>query len=582
MIHSKSVTGICLSICLPICIWAFDLTGASNASRKPPAPGADRLADLQTAIPNLMKDADVPGLSIAIIRDAEIIWQHGFGVLNAEIRQPVGDDTVFEAASLSKPVFAYAVLKMVDGRTLDLDTPLTKYLPDAYVENDDRLNLITARRVLSHTTGFPNWRPAGQSLKIHFTPGEKFSYSGEGFVYLQKAVEHVTGMPLDAFMKKTVFEPLGMASSSYVWQERYERLKAFGHNGSGAVAGRNKPTTANAAATLQTTAGDYARFVIAILKGEGLKKETLSRMLTPQVKLDESCVTCFDRPPGKLSSALSWGLGWGLQHNEDGDCFWHWGDNGPMKAFVLGMKEKKIGLVLFTNGDNGLSIAPEIVKRAIGGNQPVFAWINYEAYDSPARKLYKDIVARGEQAITDYKERREAGALNESRMNRIGYQLLQAKKVKEAIEVFKLNVGDFPDSFNACDSLAEAYLTNGDKQLAIRYYRKSLELNPQNQNAVRMLKTIDGQQAKSDPNAYDVYAGQYEAAFGLLTITREGDKLYGQVAGEKSILVPGVENKFFVPEADNAQLTFVKDETGRVTEIIIVMNGEESRAKKVK
>ena len=113
-----------------------------------------------------MKDGYVPGLSIAVIRNGKLAWNHGFGVKNAETKEPVTEDIVFEAASLSKPVFAYAVLKLVDSGKLELDTPLVKYLNRPYIENDDRVNLITARRVLTHTTGFPNWRPRGGSEDI--------------------------------------------------------------------------------------------------------------------------------------------------------------------------------------------------------------------------------------------------------------------------------------------------------------------------------------------------------------------------------------------------------------------------------
>src|SRR5918911_4701503 len=279
-------------------------------------------ARLENIIPQLMREGDVPGLAISLIRDGKVFWQHPFGVVNAETKAPVTDSTVFEAASLSKPVFAYGVLKLVESGKLDPDTPLTKYLPGAYVENDERLNQITARRVLSHTTGFPNWRPQGGALKIFFTPGEKFSYSGEGYVYLQKAVEHLMGEPLEALMKRFVFDPLGMTSSSYVWQPRYESLKAFGHNLTADVTEQRKPREANAAASLNTTASDYARFVIAVMKGTGLKRETARLMLTPQIKVDEACTNCTDRALGHLSPYLSWGLGWGLQHTDEGDSFW--------------------------------------------------------------------------------------------------------------------------------------------------------------------------------------------------------------------------------------------------------------------
>src|SRR5262245_12589079 len=138
---------------------------------------------LQADVPALMKEADIPGMSIVVIRNGKVAWHNNFGVKNTKTAQPVDDNTVFEAASLSKPVFAYAVLKLVEQGKIGLDVPLTKYLPTPYIDGDPRLEKITARIVLSHRTGFPNWRP-GSSLSIHFTPGERFSYSGEGFIYL--------------------------------------------------------------------------------------------------------------------------------------------------------------------------------------------------------------------------------------------------------------------------------------------------------------------------------------------------------------------------------------------------------------
>jgi len=453
---------------------------------------------LEQLIPRLMKEGVVPGLSILVIRDGKVFWQQQFGVKNAETREPVDADTVFEAASLSKPVVAYAVLKLADSGKLDLDTPLVKYLPGAYMESDERLNQITARRVLTHTTGFPNWR-RGNQLTINFKPGERFSYSGEGFVYLQKTIEHLMGEPLDAIIKKLVFEPLGMTSSSYVWQGGYESRKAYGHDPFGKVTGRRKPTEANAAASLNTTAQDYAKFVIAVMNGTGLKKETAREMLMPQVKVQEGCTDCINKPgTGQLSSTISWGLGWGLQRTEDGDSFWHWGDsNNDVQAYVVAYPKQKMGVVIFTDSGNGHSIIPEILKEAIGGQQPAIAWLNYEPYNSPVRTFVRDILARHEAAINEYRERRKSasfsGRFNEVQMNRIGYALLSQKMLDEAIEIFKMNVEDFPDSWNVYDSLGEAYMVRGEKDLAIKNYQKSIELNPKNDNGIEMLKKLQGQ-----------------------------------------------------------------------------------------
>ena len=152
-----------------------------SAEPKDGLPWKTLIADLEQQIPQLMDKAKVPGLSIAIIKDAKLFWRRGFGVKDNASKEPVDNDTVFEAASTSKPVFAYAVMKLCERGIMNLDTPLTKYTSERFLEGDSRLDRITARHVLSHTSGFPNFRSKEKPLKIHFTPGEKWSYSGEGY-----------------------------------------------------------------------------------------------------------------------------------------------------------------------------------------------------------------------------------------------------------------------------------------------------------------------------------------------------------------------------------------------------------------
>ena len=487
------------------------IAGATFARQAPLAPQAKQgttplrtdakleqiTSKLERDVPQWMKEADVPGLSIALVRDGRLVWHHGFGLKDSKTKEPVTEDTVFEAASLSKPVFAYAVLKLVDAGKFDLDKPLNQYLPGDYdVGPDPRLGQITAHRVLSHTTGFPNWRPRGGALKIYFTPGEKFSYSGEGFIYLSKVIEHVTGEKVNDFMRRTVFEPLGMTSSSYVWQSSYDTLKSSRHNSVGQPTEQNKPAEANAAASLQTTARDYGRFIAAILNGTGIGNETLKQMLTPQIKVDEGGMNTTARPANRLSPNVEWGLGWGLQETNDGPSFWHWGDNGDTRAFVEAFERQKLGVVVFTNSANGLSFMSELVDEAVGGQQPALAWIKYDSYKSPARLLLKKIIADGaETGLRDYRHWRNGRAasevISEAQMNRLGYDLLlQIHRVKDAIEVFKLNVEDHPQSSNTYDSLGEAYAVDGNKELAIKNYQRSVELDPQNANGLERLKKL--------------------------------------------------------------------------------------------
>ncbi len=331
-------------------------------------PEQQLISDLESFVPELMEHAEVPGLSIAIIRDAEIIWHGAYGVRNINTKEAVNDSTIFQAASLSKTLFAYAVLRMVEKGEFDLDTPLSDYFGAAYIKNDDRVHRITPRMVLSHTTGFPNWRqPRDGDLKMHFSPGEKFSYSGEGYVYLQRVVEKLTEKSFNDFMTESVFKPLGMRHSSYEWREVYASNLAVGHGEFGVPIDRDPMTKGNAAFSLYTTAIDYAKFMIAIMKGSGLAKETIREMLSPQIHLNEDCLNCTQNTTSNLSDLNAWGLGWGLQLTDEGTSFWHWGDQGIFRCYTVAFQEQKMGMVYFTNSENGLAIRDELVLRAIGG-----------------------------------------------------------------------------------------------------------------------------------------------------------------------------------------------------------------------
>jgi CubicO group peptidase (beta-lactamase class C family) len=300
---------------------------------------------------------------------------HGFGVKDIKTGEPVNTETVFEPASLSKPVFTYGVLKLVDQGKLGLDVPLTAYLPKPYTDGDARLGKITARIVLSHRTGFPNWRGSDGLLPIYFTPGERFSYSGEGYIYLLRVVEQITGKPLNEYMAEVVFKPLGMTDSSYIWRPDFDHLTATGYDAKGVPGDLEKPKEAGAASSLNTTARDYALFVDAILNGKGLSPSTLHEMETPQIALDPSCRICIKQEPKELSKNLFWGLGWGIQRKNGSIALWHWGDNGVFKAFVMADPIARSGVVILANGQNALDIAKPIIDAAMNTDSLAFAWL---------------------------------------------------------------------------------------------------------------------------------------------------------------------------------------------------------------
>lgn len=362
-------------------------------------PDADLLRDL----PRLLELASVPGLALAVV-EGKRVWSRSFGRAIEELAQPISEETVFEAASLGKPVFAYVVLRLVDAGIIELDHPLYDYLPipDA---NNPRMKRVTARHVLSHTTGLPNWRQQPSPLEPSSDPGTGFSYSGEGYFYLQRVVEALSNKPFGRLMREQVLDPLGMKQSSYVWQPGFESRMAAGYDGQekrldiqGAIGRRThaiaeewgKPLAEwryedaaravhlvnpqwpvlplymfpNAAASLLTTAGDYAKFLTQIVApsngGINLAPATRNAMFKPQVR---------------LNSALQWGLGWGIQRDEHGELLWHWGANNSFRNFVIADAANGRAIVVFTNSENGPRIYERVIVAVTGHDHPAFLWI---------------------------------------------------------------------------------------------------------------------------------------------------------------------------------------------------------------
>ena len=471
-----------LTLVAPVGIFACS---QCNANRLETLTNPDAIAELERGIPALIDSGGVTGMAVAITADTGLVWSCGFGLRSEETEERVTENSVFEAASLSKPVFAYVVLQLVDQSMIDLDIPISDYYEYDAVAHDDRHRLITPRMVLTHSSGFPNWRPSGGQLTIDCEPGGEFSYSGEGFVYLQLAIMELTGETLDQLVRRLVFDPLGMASSSYLWQEQFEEVVAFPHGSEGEVLTKYKPQPGgeNAAASLHTTAPDFARFMTAVMNGTGLSDSTAAAMLTPQIDVDTN---------------LTWGLGIGLQDSDEGRAFWHWGDNAGYKAYAITYPEHRIGVVWFTNSENGQSILEGMLDATVGGQHPAAAWLGYEAYNSP-RRVVREVLERAidevgvEAAIAQYHQMRAthpSEAFDESLLNTHGYRLLGADRARDAIAIFELNVAEYPDASNPYDSLGEVYLAVGDTARAIENYEKSVELDSGNTNGLAVLERI--------------------------------------------------------------------------------------------
>ena len=326
-----------------------------------------RCAQLAEDLPRLAERARVPGVSIAIANAAGVVWQTSTGKRDAAADAPVDAETVFEAASLGKPVFAYAVLQLVGEEVLDLDTPLVEYGALADIAHDPRHERLTARMVLSHTTGLPNWRPDGSGLEFIADPGAGWRYSGEGFVLLQRVVEELVGDTLQGLAQSLVFEPLGMKRTSFVWQSEFASNVAFPHDENGASRANRHVADPNAAFSLLTTASDYALFLSALLRGAELTDELHAALLTPAVD---------------VSTGVAWGLGVGLEENDDGHAFWHWGHNSGYRAYAIGYPKRDLAVVYFTNSDNGMRFLRDVVMAATGdSDHPAIDHLAYPSYD---------------------------------------------------------------------------------------------------------------------------------------------------------------------------------------------------------
>jgi CubicO group peptidase (beta-lactamase class C family) len=464
-----------------ICVIAAILPLAMPAIAQRPSSHT-AVGQLEKNIPALMRVNYIPGLSVAYIRNGQSVWTHNFGVANAETGTKVNDSTRFEAASLSKVVTAYAALRLVDQGLLNLDVPLNGYLGNNYeIGNDPRVDKVTARRVLTHSAGFPNWRNRGDSLlPIRFEPGERFSYSGEGFVYLAKVMEKLTGKSFEQIVRDEVFAPLGMRHSSMVFDSTRRALYAPRHNWLGQPGQVADYRHANAAASLRTTAADYGAFLAAVLNGKGLQPSLRQQMLAPQIKVDTA-----------KTPHLAWGLGIGLEVDPAGRYCWHWGDQGDAKALFAANIDTRDAVVYFTNSANGLAIADDMMELAFGkGQHDILAFVKYGEFEPAAANLVKAVQQQGAKAALAAYKRQRTQPLSEDMLNNIGYHFLREKKLPEAIAVFTQNTEDYPQSGNVWDSLAEAYMNSGDNAAAIRYYEKSLALDPKNDNAAGYLKKL--------------------------------------------------------------------------------------------
>lgn len=351
-------------------------------------------------IDQIANAANVQGMAIAVFNDKELGFQKITGYKDFPNKAVLTDSTNIYGASLSKAVFSMLVMKLVEENVIDLDTPLESYLSKKIYEykpltrwHDDYSDLqidslyhqITARMCLAHTSGFPNWRSMepDRKLKVHGIPGAAYSYSGEGYVYLQVVLEKLTGKGLEQLAQEIIFNPLGMKNSSYEWKPRFEKDFALGHRKNGETYNKDKDNEPRGGSTLETTASDYIKFLTAVLNEEIISKASYDEMFSPQIRIHSS--THFG-PYSKVSTTkyddinLSYGLGWGYLETPYGKGVFKGGHGNGFQHYSILFPESGTGFLIMTNSDNGEGIYKELLEYTIGDKYTPWQWADFIPY----------------------------------------------------------------------------------------------------------------------------------------------------------------------------------------------------------
>ncbi len=563
------------------------------------------VSELDKKIPELLNDFMVPGAAIAIIENGEVVLQKGYGYANVDKGIKVTNTTGFNIGSISKTVAAWGVLKLVQGGKIELDAPAEQYLtrwhlPKSEFDSDK----VTIRRLLSHTAGlslhgYPGWSPKDNlptieesldgknngpgRVEIIMEPGTKWKYSGGGFTMLQLIIEEVTGQKFEDYMQTQILNPLGMTSSSYTIDQSILKASSLEHNNFGEVIDFEL-FTAQAAAGLHTTINDFTKFALA---SQYANKNNEQQILTAS--------TLKQMMTAAPNSNQSYGLGYQVEAIKGTSTILagHGGANSGWHAILRVDPVTNDGFIMVTNAGAGHNIYRQIYCDWIYWKTGTSLGNGCNILPSISSKLKELIDAQGVANIkAQYAELKEtqAGAYNfsEDQLNQLGYHYLGNNKVDYAAAIFKLNVDLFPKSSNVYDSYGEALLKRGDREEAIKNYKKSVAINPANTGGIQVLKDLgvntDGlfKEIIVDSKILQSYVGNYKLAPEfIIAISKVGSQLIAQATGQGEFeIYPKSDNVFYLKVVE-AQVTFNKNATGQVVSMTLLQGGQETTGLKI-
>ena len=346
--------------------------------------------------------ARVAGLALAVIEDGRVTHLRAFGKRDVEHDLPLTTDTVMYAASITKTLFAYAAMTLVDDGRLDLDRSIADYLPKplpayekyADLAGDERWRKITPRMLLSHTAGFANFRfftrdgrydPNGE-LAIEFQPGSRFAYSGEGINLMQFVIDNGLRIDTGRLIQERVFDRFGMRSSSMVWRDDFAKNLAIGYDETGKPLGHKQRGGVRAAGSMDTTLADYARFLAGIVRCEGLSAKSCAEMKRAQIAIhsvQQFPTLSEDATTDNDGIGLSYALGAAVYTSPQGLAWFKSGHDDGTNNLALCLSERRDCVLILSNSSNGESTFKYIVDAALGPTCLPWFWENYIPYDRP-------------------------------------------------------------------------------------------------------------------------------------------------------------------------------------------------------
>lgn len=357
-------THVTTTVALTALVICASALATPQASAQSGATNNSGRAEIAAHAAEWLKESDVPSVAVAYIEHGKIAWTAVYGEQSPGV--PATEKTLYNMASLTKPITAETVLRLASAGKLSLDEPMWPIWVDPDVKDDPWSKLLTPRLCLSHQTGFANWRRmTGGVLKIRWQPGTQTGYSGEGYNYVATFTEKKLAQPFDVLAQQMVFAPIGMKDTSYTSKPWYAGRLAVPHGPS-----TDKPfdpvaTQWNGADLLRTTIGDYAKFVVSVMHNDGLapqiaeQRATITRDLAKPADLQKICDEAG--ATSHCTGAVGMGLGWQVETLDGVKILDHTGSDWGVATFAMFVPSQQIGIVVFTNGANGTQVIRKVV-----------------------------------------------------------------------------------------------------------------------------------------------------------------------------------------------------------------------------